>query len=120
MRLAKIKNKYLFKSDDPEGIHTYAVYYDRKKREHHAIGLTHLYVKDKTRFNQVKRGMLMVENFKEFKNIPSGVKNFYYSKDKNGKKINLKDNNVVKVHKRFLPKKQADKIKKFAYKNYNK
>ena len=36
------------------------------------------------------------------------------------KKINLKDADVVKVHKRFLPQNQSDKLKKFAYKNYNK
>ena len=120
MRLAKIKNKYLFNSKEPDGVHTYAVYYDKKKKENRAVALTHLYVKDEKRFKQVKRGNIMVQKFKEFNNIPSGVQNYYYSKTKKGEKINLKDNNVVKVHKRFLPKKQADKIKRFAYKNYNK
>ena len=38
----------------------------------------------------------------------------------NGQKINLKDKDVVNINRRYLPRKQADKIKKFAYVNYNK
>lgn len=33
MKLYKIKNKYLFNSKQPEGIHIYAVYYYRRTRE---------------------------------------------------------------------------------------
>lgn len=119
MRLVKIRNKYLFNSDNPQGIHTYAVYYDKQTKQNRAVALTHLYEKDKDRFKQVKKGNIMISKFKEFE-TPTGVKNYYYTKNTKGKKINLKDKDVVKVHKRFLPKKQADKIKKFAYKNYNK
>lgn len=119
MRLVKIKNKYLFNSSNPNGTHTYAVYYDKTTKQNNAIALTHLYIKDDKRFKQVKKGNIMVANFKEFE-TPTGVKNYYYSRNTNGKKINLKDKDVVKVYKRYLPKKQADKMKKFARKNYNK
>lgn len=119
MRLVRIKNKYLYNSENPNGIHTYAVYYDKQSKSNRAIALTHLYVKDKNRFKQVKNGNIMVSNFKEF-DTPTGVKNYYYSKNTKGKKINLKDNDIVKVYKRYLPKKQADKMKKFACKDYNK
>lgn len=119
MRLAKIKNKYLYKSDNPNGNHTYAVYYDNKSKETRAVALTHLYVKDDKRFKQVKKGNIKIEKFKEF-DVPSGVQNYYYSKNVNGKKINLKDKDVVSVSKRYLSKIQANRIKKFAYKNYNK
>ena len=62
----------------------------------------------------------MVTKFKEF-DVPSGVKNYYYSKNVKGNKINLKDNSNVKfVSSRYLSKIQSDKIKKFAKKNYNK
>lgn len=116
MRLVKIKNKYLFKSDNPNGTHTYATYYDRKNKRYNAIQLTHLYVKDENRFKQVKRGNIMVAKFKEF-DVPSGVRNQYYSKNINGGKIDLKDrDNVFIVSKRHLNKKQSDKIKSFAYK----
>lgn len=113
MRLAKIKNKYLYNSDNPNGTHTYAVYYDKKTKQNRAVALTHLYVKDDKRFKQVKKGNIMISKFKEF-DTPTGVQNYYYSKTIKGNKINLKDNDVVKVNKRYLPKKQADKIKNFA------
>ena len=78
-----------------------------------------MYIKDEKRFKQVRKGNIMITNFKEFE-TPTGVKNYYYSQNTKGKKINLKDIDVVKIHKRYLPKKQADKMKKFARKNYNK
>ena len=114
MRLAKIKNNYLFNSNNPNGIHTYAVYYYKKTKSNRAIGLTHLYVKDKNRFNQVRRGNILVEKFKEF-DVPSGVKNSYFDKNIVGKKIDFKDRkNVLFVSNRYLSKKQACKIINFA------
>lgn len=120
MRLAKIKNKYLYKSGNPHGYHTYAVYYDKKNKETRAVGLTHLYVKDKKRFSQLKQGVLMSERFKEFKDVPSGVRNGYISRDINGNKIKLTNPNVVRVSKRYLPKSQAERIKRFARKDFSK
>lgn len=120
MRLVKIRNKYLFNSDKPNGTHTYAVYYDRKTKSYCAIGLTHLYEKDKKRFNQIKRGLLIKESFKEFE-TPTGVKNFFFSKNNKGGKIDLTDKrNVVYVAKNHLPKKQGDRIRSFAKYNKNK
>lgn len=113
MRLVKIKNKYFFNSSKPNGTHTYAVYYDKQTKQNRAIALTHLYVKDEKRFNQVRKGNILVTNFKEFE-TPTGVQNYYYSKTTGNAKISLKDNDIVKVYKRYLPKKQADRLKKFA------
>ena len=113
MRLAKIKNKYLFKGDKPEGTHTYAVYYHRPTKRYRAVGLTHLYVKDDKRFKQVKKGNIRIEKFKEF-DVPSGVRNFYFDKNIFGKKIDLSDTeNVPKVEKRYLSKAQSERVKKF-------
>lgn len=114
MRLAKIKNRYLFNSNNPNGVHTYAVYYDKSTKRTRAIGLTHLYIKDNKRFNQIKRGNVMVKKFKEF-DAPSGVKNSYFDKNIIGEKINLRDTREVSfVSQRYLSKKQSNKIKKFA------
>ncbi|MBE5764015.1 MAG: hypothetical protein E7339_00235 [Clostridiales bacterium] len=113
MRLVKIKNRYLFKSNNPNGTHTYATYYDRKNKRYNAIQLTHLYVKDNNRFKQVARGNIMVTKFKEF-DVPSGVRNQYYFKNVSGGKIDLKDKNVIYISKRHLSKKQSEKIKLFA------
>lgn len=118
MRLFKIKNKYLFKSDKPEGTHTYAVYRDRRTKEDRAVALTHLYVKDKDRFRQVSKGNIFITKFKEF-DVPSGVQNYYYGKTLNGKNIDLRDSkNIYPVSKRYLNKKQSDNIKKFATRRY--
>ena len=114
MRLVKIKNRYLFKGNNPNGTHTYATYYDRQNKRYNAVQLTHLYVKDANRFKQVQRGDIMITKFKEF-DVPSGVRNQYYSKNVNGGKINLNDKSNVKlVSNRHLSKKQSDKIKLFA------
>lgn len=116
MRLVKIKNKYLFKSDNPDGTHTYAVYYDRKSKSYRAVGLTHLYLKDAKRFKQINKGFIKKMKFKEFE-TPSGVHDCYFEKNIKGKKIDLNDKkNVVNVEKRHLSKKQSDEIKKFAKK----
>lgn len=61
MRLAKIKNKYFYKDNNPEGTHHYAVYYDKASKRNRAVPLTHLYVKDKKRFSQVKKGKIRIE-----------------------------------------------------------
>lgn len=120
MRLVKIKNKYLFNSNNPNGTHTYAAYYDKANKRFNAVQLTHLYVKDDKRFKQVKRGNIMVTKFKEF-DVPSGVRNVFYSKNISGGKIDLTDRaNVVKVEKRYLSKQQSSKIKSFAKVNFNK
>lgn len=118
MRLFKIKNRYLFKSDKPHGTHTYAVYKDKKTGENRAVALTHLYVKDDKRFQQVKKGNIAITKFKEF-DVPSGVKNYYYGTTLTGRKIDLNDrSNVVAVSNRYLNKKQSDFIKRFAKHRY--
>lgn len=62
----------------------------------------------------------MISKFKEF-DTPTGVQNYFYSKNIKGKKIDLKDtSNVSILSKKHLSKLQANKIKKFAYKNYSK
>ena len=115
MRLAKIKNKYLFKSENPDGFHTYAVYYDRKSKNYRAVQLTHLYVKDEKRFRQVSKGLIKIMKFKEF-DVPSGVRNQYYSSNVRGEAIDLRNKNVLSISKRHLSKYQSDMIKAFAKK----
>lgn len=119
MRLAKIKNKYFYKDNNPEGTHYYAVYYDKASKRNRAIPLTHLYVKDGKRFEQVKKKFIKVEKFKEFE-TPSGVWNYFYVDDVNGNKIDLKHADVLKVENRYLSKKQSDRVKSFSKNPYNK
>lgn len=114
MKLYNIRNDYLFDSDKPQGVHVYAVYYDKKNKRYNAIQTTHLYIKDEKRFKQVKKGNIAVTKFKEF-DVPSGVKNSYFSKNIHGTKINIKDKkNVMPIGSRYLSKAQSDFLKSFA------
>lgn len=120
MKLYNIKNRYLFHSNNPTGVHTYAVYYDRKSKRYRAIGLTHIFEIDKTRKLQLKNNRIIKEKFNEFE-VPSGVKNSFFSKNIKGGKINLNDSKNVKViSKRHLLKSQSDRIKAFAKRDENK
>ncbi len=105
-------------SDNPNGTHTYGVYYDKPSKRYRAVGLTHLYTKDKKRFQQVSKGFIMPMKFKEFE-VVSGVHNSFYDKNINGKPINLQDSNVTEISKRHLSKKQSDSIKAFAKRKIN-
>ncbi|MBO4286414.1 MAG: hypothetical protein J5880_03680 [Bacilli bacterium] len=116
MRLAKIKNKYMYKTTpDDEGTHYYLVFYDCSEKRYKAIQLTHLYIKDKNRFIQVSKGFITIEKFKEF-DVPSGVRQYVYETNVDGNKIDLLSEHVTYISKRYLSKKQSDRIKKFAKK----
>ena len=112
MRLAKIKNKYMYKGDNGEGHHHYLVFYNRKEKRYNAIQLTHLYLKDKDRFGGVKKGFIKIEKFKEFY-VPSGVKNEVIKHNVDGLKIDLKNKNVINISKRYISKKQRTRIMRF-------
>ena len=117
LRLAKIRNRYIFNSNDPKGVHYYAIYYDRPNKWYNAIQLTHLYTKENKRFSQIKSGTIATTKFKEF-DVPSGVRNDYYDSNVNGGKINIKDKDDLFVSKRYLSKNQSSFIKNFARKKH--
>lgn len=51
MRLAKIKNKYMYHTrPEDDGAHFYLTYYDRKNKRYNAVQLTHLCYRDEKRF----------------------------------------------------------------------
>ena len=114
MRLAKIKNKYMFNTlPNDNGVHYYLIYFDRKNKRYNAIQLTHLYIKDKNRFIQVNKGLIKIEKLKEFE-VPSGVKKEIYTTNIFGEKIDISNKQYVdKVFSRHLNKKQAERIKNF-------
>lgn len=112
MRLAKISNKYMYKTKkNDNGSHYYLVFYDRKNKRYNAVQLTHLYIKDRNRFVQVNKGLIVVEKFKEFE-VPSGVKKQIYETDVNGNNIDIKSNSIRFISKRYLSSKQSNRIKK--------
>ena len=105
MKLVRIKNSYMFKSDNPNGFHDYLIFYNRETKSYFAVQLTHLYVRDKKRFVQVEKGNILVQKFKEYE-TPSGVKKEIYKNDANGDKILIKNNDKIKKIYRNISKKQ--------------
>lgn len=121
MRIAKIKNKYLFKSSNPNGTHDYLVYRDKNTKQLRAIQLTHIYKKDKKRFNQIKQNQIKKMNFKH-RETPSGVTKKIYNVDVNGKPLDLLNHNInLNVYRKTrISKKQQDDILKFVGKRKKK
>lgn len=116
MKIAKIKNRYMFNSSNPNGYHDYLVYKDKNSGQIRAIQLTHLYNEDRLRFSQIRSGLL--KSFKlPHRETPSGVNNGYITTDINGNPLNLRhsdvDLNTYRKH-RITQKKQND-ILNFAH-----
>ena len=109
VKLYSIEDGYFFKTDQPKGTHTYAVWYDRKKKRYNAVPTTHLYKSDAKRMKQVESGYLMRQKLPGIL-LPSGVKNYAHTTDVNGHKISVKDSRVKELSKKHLPKKISDKI----------
>lgn len=110
MRLAKIRNDYMFTSGNPSGEHTYAVYTENE--EVRAIPTTHLYIPDKERMEKLHKGLLRKVKFAGYE-TPSAVGNQFYNTNAQGGKIDLQDKRI-QVDKTPLPQKQAQAIKAFA------
>lgn len=98
MRLAKIKNGYMFNSDNPQGVHTYVTYTDKKSKEVRAIPTTHLYVPDKANMEKLHKGLLCKVKFPNYDAV-SGVHNYYYTKNSFGGKIDMNNCAVTSLEK---------------------
>ena len=119
MRIAKIKNRYMFNSSKPNGTHDYLVYKDRNTSEVRVIELTHLYKPDRYNFSLINRGILKKMRFGH-RDTPSGVNNGYFSKNINGKSIDLnhKDVNLNVYRKVRISNKQSNDVIRFAKRKY--
>jgi len=119
MKIVKIKNRYMFNSSKPNGTHDYLVYKDRTTNEVRAIELTHLYNRDNYNFCLINRGILKKMRFKH-RETPSGVNNGYFTKDINGKPIDLnhKDVNLNAYRKYRISNKQFYDVIRFARRKY--
>lgn len=118
MKIAKIKNHYMFKSSNPYGTHDYLLYKDKATGEVRAVQLTHLYSKDPKRFAQLWKGLLKKMDF-QHRETPSGVNKFYKSTDANGRPINPKSRfvNTNIYRKAHISGKQASDVLKFIKKS---
>lgn len=117
MKLARIKDGYMFRTENPNGEHTYALFYDKKAKAYRAVQTTHLYRRDEKRFKQLEKGALMKVKFPN-SDVPSAVRSYHYTHNANGEKIDIKHNDVQFVSKKHLPKWMSDKIKAFSVDKY--
>jgi hypothetical protein len=115
MKLIKIRNKFMFKSNNPNGTHTYLHYYNRKKKEVRLIQTTHLYEIPIKKQVAIKNGFLKEVKFKNLY-LPSGVRDKYFRSDLNGKKLPYNSKKYLSPV--TIPNKQAFSIIKFAKKLY--
>jgi hypothetical protein len=136
MRLARIKNKYMYDCSawrtmtkdqraknpglNPEGEHWYAVYTERNrsgKIEYRAVQLNHLYIVDKNRQLKLLRGLYIKEKLPIYP-VPSLLKKEYYNKNHvDGGEIDIKNKKYVKsITNNHISADKARRIKDFAKK----
>ncbi len=124
MKLVKIRDKYMYKpitpvqkaKYNPNGVHTYLVYKDKRSGEVRAIRATHMYEPHKEKL--LEKGSLMVVKLPKIK-YPSGIRNGYVTTDINGKPLDLKAIHAINYGGQkavYLPTYQAKKIQRFARK----
>ena len=113
MRIAKIRNRYMYESEKPNGWHWYLIFFNRKKRRYEAAQMTHLYEIPRKKLGKIRSGYIKEERIKGFK-MPSGIRNDIYEKNAvDGGSINLKDKDVIYLSKRHIDPKQSKRIKLF-------
>lgn len=124
MKLVKIRDKYMYKpitpaqkaKYNPNGVHPYLVYKDKRSGETRAIRTTHMYEPHKEKL--LEKGGLMVVRLPKIK-YPSGIRNGYVTTDINGKPLDLKAVNAINYGGKnavYVPTYQAEKIRRFARK----
>ena len=74
MKIVKVKNKLMYKGNNPEGIHYYAFYWNKDYKRYNAVRLTHISNKDINRYKKVEKGIYMPIRLKKLdKYADSGI-----------------------------------------------
>ena len=85
MKIVKVRNNLMFNSNNPNGIHYYAFYWNRIYRKYNAVRLTHIANKDNRRYQQVQRGEIKPIRLKQIdKYADNGITKCNYIADVNG------------------------------------
>lgn len=111
MKIVKIKNDLMFRSNDPNGFHYYGFWWNKQYGKYNAVQLTHIARKDIIRYNQADNGTIQHLRIKALdKYADSGIKKNRYISDVRGNPLNPNIGTVV-VNK--LSTSSANKIKNF-------
>ena len=121
MIIVRIKNRYMYNSNNPNGSHDYLVYYDKNSKQNRAVRLTHIYNKDKQRFKQIKQKAIKKMKFSH-REVPSGLTKKILTTNVYGKPININSKDVNKnIYRKYrISKKQQQDIFNFIGKNKKK
>lgn len=118
MQIVKVKNKLMFKSNNPNGVHYYAFYWNKKYHKYNAVRLTHIAKKDNVRYNQANNGFIKAIRIKALdKYADNGITKANYVSDVNGNRLN--PNMGITVVKKVSGS-SSEKIKKFGTDKYSK
>ena len=91
MQIVKVKNKLMFKSKNPNGVHYYAFYWNKKYRRYNAVRLTHIAKKDNVRYAQADNGSIKPIRINALdKYADNGITKCNYISDINGNPLNPK------------------------------
>ena len=116
VRVAKIKNRYIFRKNtgyNENGYHHYLVYTDKYTGQNVAVETTHLYLKDKDRFEKLKNGQGIKMSLPGME-TPSLITKTFYTTNSKGKGIDFAHRDV-KV-KRKISKSKSRRLFKFVNK----
>jgi len=118
MKIIRIKNKLMFNSNDPEGFHYYAFFWNKRYKKYNAIQLTHIAKKDDKRYKQVNNGLIKPIRLKKLdKYSDSGITKNNYVSDICGDRLDPKMG-IVQINK--VSEYSSNKIKSFATNLYSK
>ena len=91
MKIIKVKNKLMFNSSNPEGIHYYGFWWNKKYKRYNAVRLTHVVYPDLKRYSQANNGIIKTARIKSLdKYADSGITRDNYISDIHGNKLNTK------------------------------
>ncbi len=117
MKIVKVKNRLMFRGNNPNGTHYYAFYWNKKYKKYNAIQLTHIAKKDSVRYQQVANGKIKPIRLKKIdKYADSGITKNNYVSDVKGKRLNPSIGIVV-IDK--VSSSSSKKIKNFAKDTYS-
>ena len=75
MKIVKIRNNLMFRSNDPNGFHYYVFWLNKHYGKYNAVQLTHIARKDIIRYNQANNGTIQHVRIKVLdKYADSGIK----------------------------------------------
>ena len=89
MKIIKIRNRLMYNGNNPNGIHYYAIFWNKKYKKYNAIQLTHISNKDNVRYRQANNGVIKPIRLKQIdKYADNGITKKKYISDVNGNRLN--------------------------------